>query len=217
MPPKKRATASSKPSRSKRARRSSGVDDSTTAVVETQDSTYVPEDVEETAKLDLKSLLTLNENDVALIIGNGINRYGEVSSSTNSWHDLLAKLAEDHLPSELRSVPETVTPTEFYDILELKTYRPRQTPRVSLQAEFCELMGKWLPFDHHKRIVAWAISKRVPILTTNFEEVLSKSVDACSLRHLRDGPGFTRYYPWETYFSTRHTYRTLVKVSEFGT
>lgn len=62
----------------------------------------------------------MHQSNIALVIGNGINLYGP-AKQTNSWHDLLLTLAKQHLPSSLRTVPNGVALTEFYDVLDLKS------------------------------------------------------------------------------------------------
>lgn len=62
-------------------------------------------------------------------------------------------------------------------------------------------MSSWRFYDHHHRIVEWAKAKNSPILTTNFEQVLSDA-GGCTLRRTRKG-GFTDYYPWENYYSSK--------------
>jgi hypothetical protein len=129
----------------------------------------------------------------ALLIGNGINRYnGEKSCS---WEEILATLARKYgLALSETEAPE-VSKTEFFDILDLR--RPYEGSR-GLQEEFCNLMGKWEPSDHHAKIVGWARRNRSPIITVNFDENLSKAVGA---RFFRRGKHFTHYYPWSSYFS----------------
>lgn len=140
--------------------------------------------------MSMHPILQSHTNNLALIIGNGINRYG-CASDKNSWAQLLANLAENHLPSS-PDRPEGVSPTEFFDVLELNASTP------SLQKEFCNLMDKWKPFDHHAYITEWSERNSVPILTTNFDTTLSK---ACFLKPRRTIKGkFTAYYPWETYY-----------------
>lgn len=145
--------------------------------------------------MEMKTLLQKHRSDIALVIGNGINRYG-LASSTNSWHDLLVKLAGAHLPAKLRRVPTGVSFTEFYDVLELKSTKP--VSENSLQKQFCQLMTAWRVFDHHERIVKWAQKVDAPILTTNFEQVLSDA-GSCTLHRSKKGE-FTDYYPWESYY-----------------
>lgn len=147
--------------------------------------------------MDMKSILNKYHSEIALVIGNGVNRYGP-ARKTNSWHDLLIELAGKYLPSRLKSVPTGVALTEFYDVLELKTNKNKTD--LSLQQEFCDLMGSWEYYEHHKRIVEWAKISGRPILTTNFEQVLSDA-GRCGLRRTKKG-GFTDFYPWESYFGT---------------
>lgn len=146
----------------------------------------------------MKSILKKHKSEIALVIGNGINRYGS-ANKTNSWHDLLAKLAEKHLPSKFKGVPNGIALTEFYDVLELKT--TREESNASLQREFCDLMASWKPYPHHEYIVQWAKRSDRPILTTNFEQVLSDAAQ-CTLQRTKKGE-FTDFYPWESYYSTR--------------
>ena len=145
--------------------------------------------------MEIKSLLRKHRSDIALVIGNGINLYGP-AYQTNSWHDLLVKLAEKHLPGKLRSVPAGVALTEFYDVLELKSAMPITGP--TLQQEFCELMASWRYYEHHQRIVEWAQESDRPILTTNFEQILA-AAGKCTL-HRTKKDRFTDYYPWESYY-----------------
>ena len=148
--------------------------------------------------MDMKSLLWKHRSDIALVIGNGINLYG-LAHQTNSWHDLLVKLAEKHLPAKLRSVPTGGALTEFYDVLELKSTLSTTGP--TLQQEFCDLMASWRHYEHHQRIVEWAQKLGRPILTTNFEQILSDA-GKCTL-HRTKKDGFTDYYPWESYYGVR--------------
>lgn len=145
--------------------------------------------------MNMKSLLRNNRSNIALVIGNGINRYGP-AKTTNSWHDLLVKLAKEHLPAKLGSVPPGVTLTEFYDVLELKS--TKSTSGKSLQQEFAALIASWKPYEHHGRVVGWARNANAPILTTNFDRVLPDA-GRCSLHRTTKG-SFTDYYPWETYY-----------------
>lgn len=148
--------------------------------------------------MEMKSLLKKHRSDIALVIGNGINLYGP-AHRTNSWHDLLVQLAGKHLPAKFRSVPKGVALTEFYDVLELKSSISSSSP--TLQQEFCDLMASWRHYEHHQRIVEWAQEFDRPILTTNFEQVLSDA-GKCIL-HRTKKEGFTDYYPWESYYGLR--------------
>lgn len=148
--------------------------------------------------MKMKTILRKHCSNIALVVGNGINLYG-AASKTNSWYDLLVKLAKKNLPSSLRRVPNGIALTEFYDMLDLKSNNSK--PTKPLQQQFCDLMSSWKPYGQHQRIVDWAKKNNSPILTTNFEQAFSKA-GSCSLRRTRKG-GFTDYYPWESYYSSK--------------
>ncbi len=145
----------------------------------------------------LKELLDARRNELALIIGNGINRYGSIDGA-NAWDKLLHRLAERHL-GDGRS-PERVANlslTEYFDMLDLATASSHSGP--TLAAEFCEQMAHWEPGPQHVAVTAWAESARVPLLTTNFETTLASS-GGYTVRRIAGAP-FSDYYPWATYFS----------------
>ena len=146
----------------------------------------------------MKSILKKNKSEIALVIGNGVNLYG-TAYQTNSWHNLLVELAAKHLPSALKDIPTGIALTEFYDVLELKSNETASN--LSLQQEFCDPMVSWRYYEHHERIVEWARNSDRPILTTNFDKVLSDA-GQCTLRRTKKG-GFTDFYPWESYYGTR--------------
>jgi len=145
--------------------------------------------------MSIKQLIDAQKGNLALLVGNGINRHGNLAN-TNSWSDLLIALAKKHIDPSTRHIPTGVSLTEFYDLLELAD-DSTGTSRL-LQEEFCAPMRKWIPDTHHKAITKWAIAAGCPILTTNFDRVLSLAANArlFSLPGLR----FTDYYPWNTYF-----------------
>jgi len=145
--------------------------------------------------MQLRSLLRRHRSNIALVIGNGINRYG-AAPRTNSWNDLLLVLAKKYLGRGDAHIPEGIALTEFYDLLELQS-GPGVTGK-SLQKEFSDLLQDWTPYEHHQRIVAWAQAARVPVLTTNFEKTL-RDAGQCQLFHMTRS-GFTDFYPWETYY-----------------
>ena len=137
----------------------------------------------------------LDQEKPALLIGNGVNRHDSRASS--SWEELLSALARKQGLALTESEASEMSNTEFFDILDLA--RPKED-RGNLQEEFCNLMAKWTPSDHHAEIVGWAKRHRAPIITVNFDENLSKAVNA---RFFRRGDHFTHYYPWSCYFSDR--------------
>lgn len=145
--------------------------------------------------MKLRTLLRQNRDDLALLVGNGINRYGP-AGATNSWSDLIRTLARRRLGPRQAQIPSGMSLTEFYDLLDLA--KPRRTPVASLQQEFCDLMARWQSHDQHRRVALWALTAQAPILTTNFETTLADAVD-CS-PHRVEGMPFTDFYPWDCYY-----------------
>lgn len=131
----------------------------------------------------------------ALLIGNGINRYS--NSTGSSWDELLGELARKRGLKLTDEEAAEMSNTEFFDILDLVNTKQDTS---SLQREFCKLMARWEPADQHTTIVRWAQRHNIPIITVNFDENLSKSINAGFFRRSK---GFTDYYPWNSYFSDR--------------
>jgi hypothetical protein len=143
----------------------------------------------------LRALLQQQQGDLALVVGNGINRYG-AAGATNSWNDLIHTLARKRLGPAHAGIPTGLSLTEFYDLLDLA--KPGRTPTASLQQAFCDLMGRWQPHDQHRRVMRWALAARVPVLTTNFEGTLADAVGG--ELHRLGGLPFTDFYPWDCYY-----------------
>lgn len=142
----------------------------------------------------LKDILDANRKSLALVVGNGINRYNS-DAGLNSWDSMLLGLWEKHTDDDPKDIPLGISLTEFYDALDLSSTRQEK----NLQKEFCNLMHGWKIKPHHQTLVDWAKNNDCPILTTNFDETLS---DAASLSlHHWDAVSFTDFYPWASYFA----------------
>lgn len=146
--------------------------------------------------MQMRTLLNANTTDLALVIGNGINRY-KAPLGTNSWEGLLTELARRYIDPLHTGIPKGVSPTEFYDVLELSVDKSCISP--PLQTQFCQQMATWTPLSQHFRITNWAHSRSVPILTTNFESTLGAASNS-ELRRCRKDR-FTAFYPWGSYFA----------------
>jgi hypothetical protein len=139
----------------------------------------------------IKKIIKTNKNDIAFLVGNGINRYPN-NPNALSWEDLLIQLWDKVSPQTLTERPNGISLTEFYDILELEN-----TQDINLQREVTKLMINWKPQNHHKIITDRIKALNAPILTTNFEETFAKTFDYRLLRTEKEG--FTDFYPWTTY------------------
>lgn len=144
----------------------------------------------------LASILENHSHKIALVLGNGINRYNS-DTGINSWDAMLLELWERHTKEDAQAVPLGISLTEFYDALDLSS----QQKEKNLQKEFCDFLTGWQAKAHHKAIVDWAKSHKSPILTTNFDETLATCLQL-KLHHASALP-FTDYYPWASCFAER--------------
>ncbi|WP_198175440.1 hypothetical protein [Spirosoma telluris] len=149
--------------------------------------------------MDLRSIVEQNQGDIAFIIGNGINRYLN-NPQAISWDELLIRLWNEFSPDSYNQVPEGITLTEFYDLLEISAGESR-TANFQIQKKASELLSGWTFQQHHTALVAKAYQINAPILTTNFDLILP---NCCSLRqYYTDTKRFTDFYPWTTYYGDR--------------
>ena len=149
--------------------------------------------------MNLSKILAHNHEQIALVIGNGINRYSSASSD-GSWHSLLTNVASKYFGTKRLPIGENgISLTEFYDLLEIAA-TDVGVKRFVLRTEFCDQMRSWEPCDHHKAIVSWARRNGVPILTTNFDRVLRKSSPNIA-RYWTSTKRRTDFYPWECHYA----------------
>lgn len=146
--------------------------------------------------MKLKDILARHPANLAIILGNGINRYNN-NDGLSSWDAMLLELWERHTDDDPSDIPLGISLTEFYDALDLSSKREFK----SLQKEFCDLMAAWNAKAHHRDIVAWAKNHASPVLTTNFDETLANSL-GLKMRHA-SAVKFTDFYPWGSYFSDK--------------
>lgn len=146
---------------------------------------------------DLKK--TINQKNPCFIIGNGINRFNQHKSEGDvSWEGILLKIYNQFSSKKRNFIPKGVALPEFFDIIDLVKEGKVKT---SLQKEFADKLD-WKPKSHHINIVSKIRERNAQIITTNFDFVLQKSVDAKMFRHRVNGLRLmTDFYPWDSYFS----------------
>lgn len=147
----------------------------------------------------IRDILYNNYQDIAFIIGNGINLHffnGEIPS----WNSLVCNMWRSHLDNNVGNI-NGVTLTELYDLLELKYCQEKDTiqkKRNELKKEVVSQFNKQLSNTDlstlAKRIHDW----EAPILTTNFDTIIASSLN---LNMKRMGKGFTDFYPWNIFYS----------------
>ena len=145
-----------------------------------------------------KNILSNHKNDLAFLIGNGINLH--YKNDNLSWKDLLLTLWSRHASELQSSIPEGITFTEFYDALEILNIRKENFGAI-LQKEVQQKMKLWQP-DHKQNLILNRIKGLdAPILTTNFDWLIAQSM-GLTLNRFKNG-SFTDYYPWSCYYSDR--------------
>ena len=139
------------------------------------------------------------DEPLAVLIGNGVHQY-RASQTGNDWQAMTHNLAALHGLSGSMAVPSLAL-TELFDLIDLRLSNGA-SPQT-LQLEFCAPMVRWRVASHHRQIVEWALRNDAPILTTNFDRVLSDSVEADLFNMFRPHGSLkasTDYYPWEKYY-----------------
>ena len=149
----------------------------------------------------IEKIFAENAGDIAVIVGNGINRYGSPNGAKYAW-DVLVKslwkrLSKNKIPNEKKGL----SLTEAYDIINLSSEG---------DSEVNDLVKKFVkkikPTDYQGRLCQRMKERGIPILTTNFDGLLESSM-AGATKHFMSLPGkkasFTTYYPWNVYYDDK--------------
>jgi hypothetical protein len=132
---------------------------------------------------------------VAFLIGNGPNLAARIMPS---WKELLKSAADRPITFAI----DGLSNTEVYDLVELHSENGHDVKeRVRTKLEVLPTYDIVI----HRRLMDFATSINSPVLTTNFDETFEHSAGA-QLFHT-DSKGFTRFYPWKTYYG--HTQLNL--------
>lgn len=144
----------------------------------------------------LREIISANRENIAFIVGNGINRYPG-NPKAISWDHLLLQLWKKFSPENFEEVPLGLSMTEFYDLLDIQG----STANYAIQKEAARLLEGWSFQPHHQRFMAKARELNAPVLTTNFDLVLPDSLDL--QQYYTSTKGFSDFYPWTTYFGDK--------------
>ena len=148
-----------------------------------------------TSSSHIKSILTRNRNDIAFLVGNGINLY--YGESASSWDDLLLDLWGRHSFNTRSTIPKGISFTEFYDALEIQHFHDKAFGS-RLQKDVQHHIRKWPTNFRQKGILGSMAKFGAPVLTTNFDDQIPRSMSLQPFR-VKDST-FTDFYPWSTYF-----------------
>jgi hypothetical protein len=172
---------------------------------------FINENNEETIQSDcinrVKNTLSDHSSEIAFILGNGINNFHKCSQS---WNDLLLEIWNEYSNSKLLSIPNGVSHTEVYDLLD---YKNREKSKIDnhLQKKVKEIFIEKV--NNKKNIIILEEIKKFkcPILTTNFDDLIPKYY-GFNYKTFSDKK-FTDFYPWESYYSDKEL---LDPLSGFG-
>lgn len=141
----------------------------------------------------------------AFLIGNGIHRYADQEQTNSSWEAIVEQL-EELVCCEISAVRSHRTHgadlslTERYDMIRLKASvsEVRSDVESSLVGMFQKLSDR-RPDEHIKAITAFARSRNIPILTTNFDLALSEAGGSYDFNNFNSP--FSQHYPWNSCFT----------------
>lgn len=148
--------------------------------------------------IDVKRIFERQSNDIAFLIGNGINLH--YKNDNLSWKDLLLDLWDSYSFDTQTTIPEGISFTEFYDALEIQN-AGKENFSSDLQKEVQRKMDNWNPDSSQNLILNKIRELNAPILTTNFDDLIPKSM-GLEFKKL-EGTVFTDFYPWSCYYSDR--------------
>jgi len=147
---------------------------------------------------EIRNIFNRHSDNIAFFIGNGINYYYD--NDNLSWSNLLLDLWDNYSFDTQSTIPNGITFTEFYDALEIQNAE-RDNFSSILQQEVKEKMKNWIPDRSQNLILSKIREFDSPILTTNFDDLISKSMDL-EFRKMSNSK-FTDFYPWSCYYSDR--------------
>ena len=147
---------------------------------------------------DVKGIFQRHSNDIAFLIGNGINLH--YRNDSISWKDLLLDLWGNYSFDTQTIIPEGISFTEFYDALEIQNVGSGSFSS-NLQKEVQSKMANWNPNQSQNLILNRIKDLNAPVLTSNFDDLIPKSM-GLEFKRL-DGYTFTDFYPWSCYYSDR--------------
>lgn len=159
--------------------------------------------------MSIQNTIYNNKNDLAFLIGNGINLYKSNGSSRTrgtiykSWREILVELWHDYIGDGLvirrgrEEFPEGITYPEIFDLIEMSYFR-RESLVNEIQKKICEDMKDWTPTEHHKNFTKLALQLNAPVLTTNYDHnfVMNVSIMLMKLKGYKSND----FYPWSKYY-----------------
>lgn len=146
---------------------------------------------------EIRTIFLNNKNEIAFLIGNGINRYKD-DNKERSWDNLIKNLVEEYTDLGFDITPSGISLTELYDLIEIKS--KFDTRKKNIQEKVIKTLENWVSSDTHTKIAEQILSLNASILTTNFDYLLAKSLGVDKYSNIQGK--FNHFFPWNYYFST---------------
>lgn len=156
-----------------------------------------------------KETLFNPSNRLAIIIGNGINRFAYGNELDTSWGKLLLNTWRSTSPITLSTIDKGITFTEFYDIMEFES-----SPKEVLD-KIVNIISQWKPNEYHSKFQLKCINLNIPVLTTNFDRNIEMGLRKTIIYRDKDDKSFTDYYPWNTVYTDREDI-SVSNLNKFG-
>ncbi|EDP98400.1 hypothetical protein U8527_20590 [Kordia algicida OT-1] len=147
---------------------------------------------------EIQKIFSDHQKDLAFIIGNGINL--SFQDDNISWNDLLLDLWKKHADEPMEEIPKGISFVEFYDALGLQNVTTSGFS-TQLQKDVKAKMRNWQPDDAQNLVLNKIKAYNAPILTTNFDDLIPKSMKLSP--HRIPNTSFTDHYPWATYYAEK--------------
>jgi len=145
----------------------------------------------------VKNIINHNKEEIAFLIGNGINHHFKTSKS---WNDVLIELWKNFSFSTMSNIPPGVSLTEVYDLLEIENTNNGKRD-FHIQKKVKDIFSS-VNTNMNQNIILDKISSiNAPLLTTNFDDLIKRSLDLEDYRLKKNK--FTDFYPWGSYFSKK--------------
>ncbi len=146
----------------------------------------------------VKSILD-QYDQLAIVVGNGINRYSSPNQADYGW-DRLVESLWNGLSANTIPIGNDLSLTEAYDIISLSSEGDSE-----LVERVKTFVDKIESTKYQGELCGRMRNRGLPVLTTNFDRILEKSITGLSrykLKHPNSATlSFTDFYPWNVYYS----------------
>lgn len=152
---------------------------------------------------EIINTIEANQDDLAFVIGNGVNRYFG-SGVLLSWEDLLKQVwkMNSSCGKALSSVPSGISNTEFIDALQIELIR-NGIDFNNIKKDIASIVGGWKPISGISTMVQRIESKQTPLLTTNFDQLFEFAFGMSERKLPLKGKRSTDFYPWNYYYGKK--------------